>query len=404
MLMGDKNLVYPQRYIPFDLGRPLTNSDIDKIGEYCRNNLFKISPITDLLKEIAPDIVFKIIVSGNTNLYLFSYGIGVFVFNDNPYPSGDKFAKGYCQYRKQAHKEILEFNYGEFSNKIKIIIDDTRRIVSDKSNRPSASSNWEYSGLSYVMTVNYILNSNKICNYDELTKVEKKDLQILLQPSLAQEEATLSIKNTNKSNLDSYDFNIVNLDVPKDWVADSDVSLYISWASVVVYVTALDNKYIELIECLEVNLQAMWLLAYCQYINLKQHSEEKKMKSSFLKREKYVFQKKFNEFLSENDSSVPVYLSNIRNELIRTSNITLQKENYMEYIDFCIDEAESLEREHQKKYSALNEILLFIIAFMQVAPMIYNALIGNYNKLHILPVCIMLLIIVIGVVFILSKE
>lgn len=79
--MGDKNLVYPQRYIPFDLGRPLTNSDIDKIGEYCRNNLFKISPITDLLKDIAPDIVFKIIVSGNTNLYLFSYGIGVFVVN-----------------------------------------------------------------------------------------------------------------------------------------------------------------------------------------------------------------------------------------------------------------------------------------------------------------------------------
>ena len=402
--MDDKNLVYPQRYIPFDLGRQLRDTDLNRIKDYFRVNSFKMEEITSLLKDIAPDVVFKLVIAENTVLYLFSYGIGVFVFNDNPYPLGDKFAKGYCQYRKQAHKEILEFNYGEFSDKIKTIIDDTRMIVKGKGNRPSAGSNWEYNGLSYVMTVNYILSSNKICNYDELAEVKKKDLQILLQPSLAQEEDTLSFNRTNKSNFDSYGFNVMNLDTPKDWVSDSDVSLYISWASVVAYVPTLDNKYVELLECLEVNLQAMWLLSYCQYINLKLYSEEKKMKSSFLKREKYNFQKKFNEFLSENDSSVPVYLSNIRNELIRTSNVKLQKEKYMEYIDFCIDEAESLEREHQKKYSALNEILLFIIAFMQVAPMIYNALIGNYNKLHILPVCIMSSIIIIGVVFILSKE
>ena len=73
----------------------------------------------------------------------------------------------------------------------------------------------------------------------------------------------------------------------------------------------------------------------------------------------------------------------VRNELINTSGIDHEKDNYVEYINFCIDETESHESEQQRKYSVMNEVLLFIIAFIQIAPMLYEAMIGNYKVLKL---------------------
>jgi fatty-acid desaturase len=76
----------------------------------------------------------------------------------------------------------------------------------------------------------------------------------------------------------------------------------------------------------------------------------------------------------------------------------------MEYIEFCIDETESYETEQQRKYSVINEILLFIIAFVQIAPMLYSALLGDYNDLVLWPVIFMIALVVISIFFIVRKS
>ena len=68
---------------------------------------------------------------------------------------------------------------------------------------------------------------------------------------------------------------------------------------------------------------------------------------------------------------------------------------YMEYINNCIDETLSHESEQQRKYTVMSEVLLFIITFIQIAPILYNALIGNYKDLVFWPIIIMAIIVII---------
>ena len=76
----------------------------------------------------------------------------------------------------------------------------------------------------------------------------------------------------------------------------------------------------------------------------------------------------------------------------------------MEYIDFCIDEIEGRELEQQRKYSVMNEVLLFIIAFVQIAPMLYSAMLGEYNDLQLWPIIVMIILVVVAIFMIIRKS
>lgn len=403
------NVIIPQRYIPFDLGAALNKECETLFSSYFKEKGLKIMNIPGLLSSLSGDILFKIEVNVAIRLYIFSYGIGVFMVEDDSYNMDEKYAVDYCQYRKEAHKELLEFRRGNISKIIEAIIDDLRKIVKGKNSkvRPSANKYWEYGGLSYVMTVSYIIKKDKERkDYEKFTDLDKKNLQIMLQPSLAHKEDTMAMAEMEGAGeqFDPYNFEIERVDSPKNWIRSEDCAVYISWAAVVIYLRDLFGKYMEMIEYLEVDLQAMWLFTYCQYLNLKYWSTNSKLSSGQLKKEKYNFQRKYNEFISDDDSSIPVYIGEIRNELINTSGIEKEKNNYMEYIDFCIDETESMESEQQRKYSVMNEILLFIIAFIQIAPMLYSAMIGEYKDLKIWPIVAMVIFVIIAIFFIVRKD
>ena len=404
------SIIIPHRFIPFDLGAKIDENCARKIEKYCDDNNYIIKEITGLLKSISSDILFKIEILSPVfaRLYIYSYGVGVFMLEDDLYSMGEKYAVEYCDYRKKAHKNILEFNYDLFSDTVKRIISDLRLIVGEgqKSIRPSANDEWEYNGLSYVMTVSYIIRKDQaIKDYTEFTEIEKKDLQIMLQPSIAHKEDTMAMKEMDELTdpFDPYNFAVDKIEIPKNWIKSEDCSIYISWAAVIVYLKKLNVKYMEILEYLEVDLQAMWLYTYCQYLNLRSWSN-KKFTSAQLKRKKYYFQRKYNEFVSNNDSSIPVYILEIRNELINTSGIANEKDNYVKYLDYCIDETESIESEQQRKYAVMNEVLLFIIAFIQIAPMLYDVLDGNFEGLHIRPIAIMSIVVVAAVYFIIKKD
>lgn len=409
ILDGDKDVIIPQRYIPFDLGCSIDEEYKHKIKTYLEESDFKLLEIPGLLGCISTDAILKVEISTALKLYIFSYGIGVFVFEDNLYQIDNKYAVGYCDYRKQAHKEILEFKHGEISDQIKTIISELRTMGCSKKIhiRPSASETWESNGLSYVMTVSYILSKdNKRKDYGILMETDKKNLHIMLQPSIAHKEDTMAMLELEEKdqNFDPYNFEVENNDEPKNWIKSEDCAIYVSWAAVVVYLKNFRGKYTEIMECLEVDLQAMWFFTYCQYLNLRKCMESKKITSAQLKKEKYNFQRKYNEFIGDNDSSISVYIYEIRSELIKTSGINREKKNYIEYINYCIDETESCEGEKQRKYSVMNEVLLFIIAFIQIAPMLYSGMTGGYSNLKMWPIISMIFFVIVAVVFIIKKD
>ena len=398
-----KNHITPKRYIPFDLGRGLNDFHKKEIEEYFRKNNFRVYGIPKLLQSFSKDIIFVVQIEEKLQLYIFSFGIGVFSYQDKDYPLIEKYAVDYCEYRKNAHKEILNFCNKEISEKIAKIIykKDKKRI------RNSANSNWECNGLSYVMTVSFIQNSLiSSFEYEKFSDLEKKNLQILLQPSLAHQEDTMTLEDNNEDeeNFDPYNIQINKIENPVNWINSEDCGIYISWAAVIVYTHKFNEKYVELLDYLEVSLQAMWLYTYCQYINLKKWTKDSKLSSTQLKRVKYKFQRRFNEFLSDNDSSIPEYIFKIKNELVRTSGIIEEKENFIEYLEFCIDETKSIEQEKQRKYSVVSEVLLFVIAFLQIAPLVYTLLIGDFTDIAFLPLGIIFFFMVIGIIFIIKKD
>ena len=202
-----------------------------------------------------------------------------------------------------------------------------------------------------------------------------------------------------------YEFNLDEVNEPKNWMKSQDSAIYISWAAVIAYLNDNTNSlFSEFLECTEVNLQAMWLNIYCMYYDLRNRKSKQKKSSAELQRELFFFNRKYNEFKCKSDSNISQYVHDIRNELINTSGIDDEKQKYEEYLNFCIAETESTNIEKQKKFSVLTEILLFIIAFVQVAPMLYDFLIGNYNWSVWKPILVLFVIAAVCIIIIIRKE
>ena len=142
---SDENVIVPQRYIPFDVGCSIDEEDKQKIKAYLKTSGFRTLEMPGLLRSISTGAIFRVEISIVLRLYIFSYGIGVFMFEDDLYQMDDKYAVGYCDYRKQAHKKILEFKYGDISEQMKTIMSELRALVFSKRKciRSSASETWE---------------------------------------------------------------------------------------------------------------------------------------------------------------------------------------------------------------------------------------------------------------------
>ena len=225
----------------------------------------------------------------------------------------------------------------------------------------------------------------------------------MLEPGIAHKEDTLLIDSSiNTDSIDPYSLEITSK-APTNWMKSSDAGLYISWAAVLVYVNRIDDESLKYLEYMEVDLQAMWMYVYCMYYVIA-HLEQKKMKMSVLKKELFSFKKMYNEFISTNDSSTAEYFNNIRRELINTSGLDKEKDKYIEYLDFCIEETSSLNDEKSRKYSIISEILLFVIAYVQIAPLFYHLLMGDYVNLGVWQIIVIAAIAVIGTILIIRKE
>lgn len=403
--MGQKK-IRPYRNIPFDLGSNLNDIDITAIRETAKSNGLNELPVPSLLSRFSKYISLRFSVNEDIRLYVYSFGVGVFTMRDDTFDiANEKFAVEYCESRKKYHHMILNGAH-KYSEKIFEIIAWMRDCVkiNHKTVRATADENWESHGLSYVMTVSSVQLPNlKSFNYSELSDTEKKNLLILLEPGIAHQEDTLLFDSDVKSEkIDPYGVKISHQE-PTNWMRSNDAGLYISWAAVVIYSELIDDNATKYLEYMEVDLQAMWMYVYCMYYVMS-HKKQKEMKVSTLKRELFTFKKMYNEFTSPDDSNIAEYFKNIRNELIRTSGIAAEKDKYIEYLNFCIEDTVSLNEEKTRKYSIFSEILLFVIAYAQIAPLLYHFLMGEYTNLGIWQVIVVALIAVIGTILIIRKE
>ena len=255
------------------------------------------------------------------------------------------------------------------------------------------------------MTVGFVDLKNGNNNYNEMTDEEKINLHIMLDPGIAHKEDSAIYSNiTIADSGNSLNVELSSLEAPTDWIRSPELSMYISWSAVLLYSSRREAMNSNIVEALEVDLQSMWLYTYCVYDNLKKYKSSHKILASKLRSDLYKFKRKYNEFINLGDSNVPDYVAKMRAELIRTSGIESYAVQYMEYIEYCIAETESINAEKQKKYSWLNEILLFIIAFVQIAPMLYELMTGGVQNIQIWPVIVMVLIVIAAIIVIVRKD
>ena len=255
------------------------------------------------------------------------------------------------------------------------------------------------------MTVSYINTGNDKNNYSDLSDIGKHSLQIMLTPSLAHEEDSEIIKllDIDKVN-DPYDIDLDTLTEPQNMWASTNADIYISWASVIVIQNEIQPGYIGLINSLEVSLQAMWFYTYCLYKDLIDSHENKKILASALKRTENNYEQLFNEFLSNNDTSCPQYISDIKNKLVKTSGFIEEHDKYITQIHYRIEEIEAFEKEHQRKFAWLNESLLFIIAYVDIITTLTTTFFGDFsNAGQIVFTIAAAFIFILGLTFIVKK-
>lgn len=401
------NKIRPYRNIPFDIGCTLDHKDVSAIKEAFKTREIVELPVPQLLKSFSKYILLSFEINADIRLYIYAFGIGVFTLRDDDYDINmERYAVNYCDARKNCHHNILKGEH-KYSHALLSIAECLRKCVSSnhKELRITASSSWEHNGFSYVMTVSAIqLQGISSFDYSKLPDIEQKNLQIMLEPGIAhKEDSMLMDKDIISGDFDPYDTEIMFTDIPVNWIRSNDMGLYISWAAVLIYSGLVDDNSARYIECMEVDLQAMWMYVYCMYYVLS-NAHEKSIKVSDLKKTLFSFKRMYNEFSDTDDSSVAEYFRNIRDELIRTSGIVAEKDKLIEYLNYCIEDTVCKNEEKARKYSVFSEILLFIIAYVQIAPLVYHLLMGDYVLIGTWQIILTVTIAVIGIVLIILKE
>lgn len=354
----DEKLILPLRYIPFDIGLELSDDKIEALSAYLESRYERVIP-SGFSHALGSDLVLIYQLDENVRVSIFSYGVGVLSYPDTPYQISDSdFAIDYCQQRKKAHRDILLFSDPK-SEMLGEIIRAIREIAQkgEKTIRESAFSDWECGGLSYVMTVSLIQTKSDSLQWAALNDKWKKNLLVLLRPSLVNMEDSIYSSYETESYLTLDRISLERCDEPKNYSYVDSYAIYISWAAVVVLQNQIDQSLVDLMESLEIDLQAMWMYIYCE----KNELNSRKL-SPALTHKHYFLQRKYVRFLSISDSSVADYITKIRAALIETSGIDNIFQEYKEDMNYMLRQLESTLSVRKMRLENLKTVLLGMIA------------------------------------------
>lgn len=402
-MFNDIVSIEPVRFIPFDIGTKLNKEDIEKIKIYI-DERYQLCTLDKRHRAILSSIdCIAAQINERLSLYIFYTGIGLFVLKDEieNYKNDILLASEYLNNWKNNHLDILSWKH-PYSFETKDIVVGLREIVQfdNRKARPSSAPDWEHQGLSYVMSIIFIRPSNKVnmLSFDCLPECLQKGIPLILNPSLINISDSLLLsqeKQMNNNEIEEILFDI--RDIPEDHEQKRNIMAFMSWASVIIIgnVSDLDLKEWEL---LEVNLQYHWFYIYCLEQALPDTQEDLKNLNFTVEDAlnlKIEAAKMTEDVQFINDSSVPHRFRKLIKGLIQSSEIMELLRRYIKKLEFWEGILLTRQETYRKMLTPTTEVLIFAVAYLQIAPDLYKFIIDPKIKSPIafaIVICIFLLV------------
>lgn len=425
-LEGEGNrskIIKPLRIVPYDLGwEALDAAQGVEVSENIRVAMRKYKPVKPPLitEPVAGFFVYsyQICDTQNNELNLvaniFTSGICVFTFWDSPYQIQDKrFAVDYCHSRASSHRDISNGLHPLCKPMVAIVETLTACGPSSPESEPNESLEKTCSCALYTMTITFILNDMDSRTYTEMDDDEKRNLQIILEPSIAHEEDS-SMHLLEFDNTDPYDFDLSRLSPPVDLLKSNAASIFATWAAVVVVIpnSTCNNLYglDGLMIGLEVLLQEIWSYIWLKKTKMNSY-ESDNVPITTIRSEEARLDLRLSGYSNNCDVNLPIYVRDIQTRLVETSGLYEERNEYVQYADNVVRNIEArhaeqqrIDAEKQLKYSRQNQLLLYLIAIIQIAPFLYELFSGQYLTVELGPLVAVICTIIIGGIITIRSE
>ena len=199
----------------------------------------------------------------------------------------------------------------------------------------------------------------------------QKNIMALLEP------AVIYLEDSSKfSSADKMDFDIRKIlseieieEPPVDYERHKNIDTYMSWAAVVVIGNIVESD-IEDYLTLEVQLQSDWFYVYGIEKSIPRGDKISQANVISCQKQSYELDVLENRLYDFDDSSMPARILNIQKGLVQSSGLSDNIRHLQREIRFLLEREQLNSEIKQKRIGQSTEILLFIIAFIEVAPTI----------------------------------
>lgn len=404
-------VAYPVRIIPFDLGRTLNKKDLDDIGKLIYNNRYESIDLSSRQNSILKNCVVSFRIDNCLSAFVYLNGIMVFQINETPFnldTHSRSFAIQYGENRKKAHSQLFKWEH-EKSQEIKSVVMEFQTTIRANTKkgrlRESSEATFENNGLSYVMTLSLLdvgFQNFIASGFDKFPNWVKSNLLALLDPAYLYLEDSSKFESANDVDLDLEKIlkELEVTDPPRDYERHRHIRVFMSWAAVLA-IGHLQPTDFEEYSALEVQLQSDWFYIYCLEKHLDAQTTFNKQGIIDLQRENYELDVLQNRLYDFDDSSMPTRVLDIQRGLVETSQLGSNIEHLQRKVRYVLEREQLNAELKQKKLGQSTEILLFIIAFIEIAPIV-----AEFGE-HLFPYAgaiANVIIIVIGIILLLRKN
>lgn len=399
---------HPIRIIPFDLGVELNERHEKELVHYVERN-FNRKTLSPRQKSILKDLLISFYIEKDVTAFLYKNGLCVVVIEDICEEFTDNykyFSIPYGENRKQAHSQLFNWKH-VFSKPIFNIIHQLREVVKNNCSkgekiRNSGTEEFENRGMSYIMTLSMFEIAEEIIGtggYANYPKWLKTNINALLDPALLylEDSSKFTVVNETGFNVNKILDELEPEANVKDYEKHRHIDTYMSWAAVLV-VGKIQDVDIEEYTALEVQLQSDWYYTYCLEKTIKQEEKNKTFEYQNIEYKMELLENRLYDF---DDSSMPSRVLDIQRGLVKSSGLEDNIQHLKRRIKFLIEREKLMTEIRQKKIGQSTEILLFILAFIEIAPIV-----AQYCE-RLFPHCGLianLLLIIVGIILLLRKN
>lgn len=223
--------IEPVRFLPFDIGCEIDDNIQQKFHQEFDKQFDSLNVdeyVIRLLRMSSDYFLFGYKITDTIGLYVYQYGIAVFVIKGETYYITERYyAADYCAKRKEKHASYLELGNPNIPT-LREIAAQLRTMAHSihPKLRTTAHEDWEHGGFSYVMTISTIIGTTGHVGYQRMDDADKRNVQIMLDPSLAGKEDSLVFSCNEESTEETCQLDVENIDSPKDYLNNSNKSLW----------------------------------------------------------------------------------------------------------------------------------------------------------------------------------